>query len=68
MKFTFIYIYFFYCVYNGRDLDDSVASELDCSAIIENSDSEHIPLTESKQSTSRRLLEVLCRMLPLNRQ
>ena len=32
--------------------DDSVASELDCSAIVKNSDSGHIPVTESKQSTS----------------
>ena len=36
----------------NTDSDDSVASELDCSAIVENSDSEHIPVTESEQSTS----------------
>ena len=36
----------------NSDSDDSVACELDCSAIIENSNSEHIPVIESKQSTS----------------
>ena len=36
----------------NSDSDDSVASDLDCSAIIKNSDSEHIPVTESKRNTS----------------
>ena len=35
-----------------NDLDDSAASELDCSAVIENSDTEQTTGTESKQRTS----------------
>ena len=35
----------------NSDSDDSAASELDCSAVIENSDTEQITGTESKQST-----------------
>ena len=37
---------------NHHDSDDSADSELDCSAVIENSDTEHTTGTESKQSTS----------------
>ena len=36
----------------NSDSDDSVASELDCSAIVESSDSEQMPGTESKGTSS----------------
>ena len=36
----------------NSDSDDSAESELDCSAVAENSDTEHTTGTESKQSTS----------------
>ena len=38
--------------HHNSDSDDSADSELDCSAVIENSDTEHTTGTESKQSTS----------------
>ena len=36
----------------NSDSDDSASSELDCSAVVENSDTEQTTGTESKQSTS----------------
>ena len=38
--------------HHNSDSDDSADSELDCSAVVENSDTEHTTGTESKQSTS----------------
>ena len=38
--------------HHNSDSDDSADSELDCSAVIENSNTDHTTGTESKQSTS----------------
>ena len=38
--------------HHNSDSGDSADSELDCSAVVENSDTEHTTGTESKQSTS----------------